>query len=49
VFNNRVVDDAEIFVLAQLRDWSWAKFRPNGVKYSFSDWCLCPAQCLANI
>jgi len=49
VFNNRAVDDLVIFVLAQLRGWSWAKFRPNGEKCSISDWCLCPAQCLANI
>jgi len=43
VFNNGVLDDIEIFVLAQLKAWSWAKFRPKGVNYSLSDWCLCPA------
>jgi len=37
VFNNRVGDDSEIFVLAQLRGWSWAKFRPNGVNCSLLD------------
>jgi len=49
VFNNGIVDDSEIFVMAQLKAWSWAKFISNGVNWSFTDWCLCPGQCLVNI
>jgi len=44
VFNDRVVDDSEIFVLAQLRGWSWTKFKPNGVSVLFQIGVnLCPA------
>jgi len=43
-----VVDDSEIFVRAQLKAWAWAKFRSKTINCSFSDWCLCPMQCLEN-
>jgi len=49
VFKNGVVDDVEIFTLAQLKAWSWAKFRWLRVNYSVSDWLICPQICLGSI
>jgi len=37
VFENGVVDVVEIIYLAQLKAWSWAKYRKKNVNFSFSD------------
>jgi len=49
VFNNGVGDDLEIFKLAQLKAWSWAKFKWHRINYSVSDWYICPVLCLTSI
>jgi len=48
VFNSEIVDDVEIFTLAQLKAWSWNKFRWKRVNYFVSDWLLCLIICLQN-
>jgi len=49
VFNNGVVDDLEIFSLAQLNCWTWVKYCRKRVIFSLSDWNFCPLQCLINL
>jgi len=36
VFENGVVDVVEIFCLAQLKAWPWAKYKKQRVYFSFS-------------
>jgi len=47
-FNSGIVDDVEIFTLAQLKVWSWNKFRWQSGNYCVSDWLLCPIIYLQN-
>jgi len=48
MFKNEIVDNEEIFYLAQIKRWSWTKFRNLGVMviFSMSDWFLNPKSCL---
>jgi len=43
------VNEIEIFALAQLRAWLWAKFGGLRCQGSFSDWCMHPLDCLREI
>jgi len=45
----RVIDADEIFSLAQLKDWLWAKYKMMGTSFSFSDWILSPVLCLQSL
>jgi len=45
VFQNGVVNDVEILVMAQLA-WLWAKYRNKGLSSSYSDWYLFSMACL---
>lgn len=46
VFNNALVDGVEIFSLAQLKGWQWAKLKNFGISFSLLDWLMFPEQCL---
>jgi len=46
VFKGGVVDAVEIFSLAQLKGWLWAKNKMKRTTFSYSDWILSPVQCL---
>ena len=46
VFKGGVVDADEIFSLAQLKGWLWAKYKMNRTTFSYSDCILSPVQCL---
>jgi len=48
VFNSGIVNGMEIFTLAQLKAWSWNKFRWKRANYYVSNWLLCPIICLQN-
>ena len=37
VFSNGVVDEVEIFAMAQVKAWYWAKTGRQKINYSFSD------------
>lgn len=37
VFQKGVVDEEEIFHLAQIKVWSWMKHRPRSFNYSLAD------------
>ena len=49
VFKNGIVDSEEIFYLAQIKGWSWAKFRNSGVIFSMSDWFLNLKSCIKSL
>jgi len=44
IFIGGRIDHNEIFDLAQLKAWSWIKFKTQGV--CFPDWCLEPMVCM---
>jgi len=46
VFNNDVVNAVEIFTLAQLKGWLWAKFKKGEVNFSLAEWMISPLKCL---
>jgi len=46
IFNEGVDDAVEIFSLAQLKGWLWAKYKNIGLYFSLAEWLLCPLQCL---
>jgi len=49
VFRNGIVDDVEIFAMAQVSTLQWTKTGRQKVHYSFSDWCLNPRECLVQL
>ena len=49
VFNKRKVDLVEIFALAQVTTWVWMKYKIPSVKFSYSEWYLCPYACLKSL
>jgi len=48
VFKNSRVDAQEIFTLAQLNAWTWARFKWHGMDKSYSDWHFYPTVRLAD-
>ena len=46
IFNNRKVEEVEIFALAQMNVWTWARFSGFRVKGSLSEWFMNPLQFL---
>jgi len=46
VFNDGVVDNEEIFSLAELKGWLWLKYKGMRNSFSYSDWYLSPLKCL---
>jgi len=49
VFNGGVVDDEEIFSLAQLKGWLWLKYKWTRISFSYSDWYFSPLKCLQSL
>jgi len=49
VFKGGVVDADEIFSLAQLKGWLWAKYKMKRTTFSYSDWILSPVECLQSL
>jgi len=49
VFRQGKVDVEEIFTMAQLNAWTWIKYKIDKVNFSYSDWILCPIQCLHSV
>jgi len=49
VFKGGVVDAIEIFSLAQLKGWLWAKYKMKRITFSYSDCILSPVQCLQSL
>ena len=45
IFNRGVADEYEVFVLAQVKAWSWVSTNSRLVSFSYSDWCLAPLEC----
>lgn len=45
-FRNYVIDAEEVFNLVKVRDESQIRFKE---KFSYSDWVLCPLECLNSI
>jgi len=44
VFNSGVLDNEEIFILAQ--GWLWLEYKWTKNSFSYSDWYLSPLKCL---
>jgi len=49
VFRQGKVDVEEIFTMAQLNAWAWIEYKIDKVNFSYSDWILCPIQCLHSV
>jgi len=49
VFKGGVVDAVEIFGLAQLKGWLWAKYKMKRTTFSYPDWILSPVKCLQSL
>ena len=49
VFKGGVVDADEIFSLALLKSWLWAKYKIKRTSFSYSDWTLSPMLCLQSL
>jgi len=48
VFNQKVVDEEEVFQKVQLKSWLWLKHKGAKFNYSLSDWVLNPTVCLSS-
>jgi len=46
ILKNEKSDIYEIWCLSQLNAWSWMKHKILGVKFSYTNWYLCPIKCL---
>ena len=49
IFDVSQVDEVEIFAVAQLHAWSWAKFSGLKLWETFAEWCMHPVDCLREI
>jgi len=49
VFRQGKVDVEEILTLIQLNAWTWMKYKISKVNFSYSNFSLCPIQCLHSI
>jgi len=41
--------DAEVLHMAQLKIWTWMKNKIPAVKFSYTDWYLCPVECIKTL
>jgi len=48
MFHQGVVDEEEVLHKAQLKSWSWLKYKGNNLSYSLTDWMLNPIPCLTS-
>jgi len=48
VFNQKVVDEEEVFQKVQLKSWLWLKHKGTKFNYSLSDWVMNPMVCLSS-
>ena len=48
-FNRGVADVSEVFVLVQLKAWSWVTAKSHAMLFFFSNWCLDPLVCMRMI
>jgi len=46
IFNRGVVDESEVFALAQVNVWSWIYAKFWYISFSYSDWILNPLACM---
>jgi len=49
IFDAGKVDEVEIFAIAQLHAWSWAKFSGLKLQGTFTKWCIHLIDCLREI
>jgi len=49
VFRGGVVDEVEVFCLAQLKGWEWFRHRMSRTLFSYSDWYFVPVKCLQSV
>jgi len=48
-FRGGVVDEEEVFCLAQLKGWEWFNHRITRTTFSYSDWHFAPVKCLESL
>ena len=49
IFKNGRIDHIEIFMMVQLKVWSWVTSKVRLASFSYSDWCLKPLVCMRSI
>ena len=49
IFNSDRVNHIEIFIMVQVKVWSWVSFKVRRVSFSYSDWCLESLVCMISI